>query len=98
MAPFVWGGAEELAANLVTNLRARGCEAELLRIPFKWDPFRREQLRAELDAAFFHLYEIERDDVFTIDRSLDASRFAALTGYVAPSWDSMLSELVEMGR
>lgn len=41
MAPFVWGGAEELAANLVTNLRARGCEAELLRIPFKWDPFER---------------------------------------------------------
>lgn len=42
--------------------------------------------------------EIDRDDVFTIDRSLDASRFAALTGYVAPSWDDMLSELVKMGR
>jgi hypothetical protein len=31
--------------------------------PFKWDPVRRELLRAELDAAFFHLYGIERDDV-----------------------------------
>jgi hypothetical protein len=31
--------------------------------PFKWDPARRELLRAELDAAFFHLYGIERDDV-----------------------------------
>jgi hypothetical protein len=31
--------------------------------PFRWDPERRELLRAELDAAFFHLYGLERDDV-----------------------------------
>jgi hypothetical protein len=31
--------------------------------PFRWDPSRRELLRAELDAAFFLLYGIERDDV-----------------------------------
>lgn len=31
--------------------------------PFRWDSLRRERLRAELDAAFFHLYGIERDDV-----------------------------------
>lgn len=31
--------------------------------PFQWNPARRELLRAELDAAFFHLYGIERDDV-----------------------------------
>jgi len=31
--------------------------------PFRWDPARRELLRAELDAAFFHLYGIERGDV-----------------------------------
>jgi hypothetical protein len=31
--------------------------------PFKWDPSRRELLRAELDAALFHLYGIERNDV-----------------------------------
>jgi hypothetical protein len=31
--------------------------------PFRWDPARRELLRAELDAAFFHLYGLERDDV-----------------------------------
>jgi len=31
--------------------------------PFRWDPERRFLLRAELDAAFFHLYGIERDDV-----------------------------------
>ncbi len=31
--------------------------------PFKWDPERRFEIRCELDAAYFHLYEIERDDV-----------------------------------
>jgi len=31
--------------------------------PFRWDDERRFLLRCELDAAFFHLYGIERDDV-----------------------------------
>ena len=31
--------------------------------PFAWDEERRFQLRCELDAAFFHLYGIERGDV-----------------------------------
>lgn len=31
--------------------------------PFKWDEERRFLLRCELDAAYFHLYGIERDDV-----------------------------------
>ncbi|MCK9463059.1 MAG: hypothetical protein M0R80_25835, partial [Proteobacteria bacterium] len=31
--------------------------------PFRWDEARRFLLRAELDAAFFHLYGIARDDV-----------------------------------
>jgi hypothetical protein len=31
--------------------------------PFAWDEERRAVLRAELDACFFHLYGLERDDV-----------------------------------
>src|SRR5260370_42701694 len=31
--------------------------------PFRWDEERRFLLRCELDAAYFHLYSIERDDV-----------------------------------
>lgn len=38
MAPFVWGGAEELAAHLQKNLIIAGHEAEILRIPFQWEP------------------------------------------------------------
>jgi hypothetical protein len=30
--------------------------------PFRWIPERRELIRAELDAAFFHLYGLDRDD------------------------------------
>ncbi|MFH8483963.1 Eco57I restriction-modification methylase domain-containing protein [Streptomyces longisporoflavus] len=31
--------------------------------PFRWDKYRRAIIRAELDALFFHLYGITRDDV-----------------------------------
>nr|BBH91652.1 hypothetical protein KTC_64030 [Thermosporothrix sp. COM3] len=34
--------------------------------PFRWDEERRFLLRCELDAAFFHLYGVEREDVASI--------------------------------
>jgi glycosyltransferase involved in cell wall biosynthesis len=40
-APFVHGGAEELARNLVRQLEVHGHEAELVRIPFAWEPYER---------------------------------------------------------
>lgn len=39
--PFVHGGAEELSANLVRQLRLAGHEAEEIRIPFTWAPHER---------------------------------------------------------
>lgn len=45
--PFIWGGAEELAANLERQLnKLPGVEAEVLRIPFQWEP--KERLAAEI--------------------------------------------------
>jgi glycosyltransferase involved in cell wall biosynthesis len=42
MVPFLRGGAEALAEQLVRNLNAtRGVQAELVRIPFKWEPAER---------------------------------------------------------
>jgi glycosyltransferase involved in cell wall biosynthesis len=38
LAPFIWGGAEELATHLKRNLIAAGHESEVLRIPFQWEP------------------------------------------------------------
>lgn len=49
--------------------------------PFSWDEERRFQLRCEVDAAFFHLYGIERDDVdyimdtFHVVKQNDETRF-----------------------
>jgi hypothetical protein len=51
--------------------------------PFRWDPERRFLIRCELDAAFFHLYGIERDDVdyimetFPIVKRKDEARFGS---------------------
>lgn len=39
--------------------------------------------------------EIVEDREFQVDRSLDATRFAAATGYVAPSWPDLLMEMRE---
>jgi glycosyltransferase involved in cell wall biosynthesis len=36
--PFAWGGAEILTDTLVAELRARGHEADLVTVPFKWYP------------------------------------------------------------
>lgn len=38
MAPFLWGGAEALAVHLRRNLELAGHQAEVLRIPFRWEP------------------------------------------------------------
>jgi hypothetical protein len=51
--------------------------------PFQWDEERRVWMRAELDAAFFHLYGVERDDVdyimetFPIVKRRDIERYGS---------------------
>jgi hypothetical protein len=51
--------------------------------PFHWDDGRRFAMRAELDAAFFHLYEISRGDVdyimetFPVVKKRDEQRYGA---------------------
>ena len=40
--------------------------------PFRWDEERRTLIRAELDAAYFHLYGLERDEVDHVMDSFDA--------------------------
>ena len=38
MAPFVWGGAEELAVHLQKQIEVFGYQSEILRLPFQWEP------------------------------------------------------------
>ncbi|MFJ6408525.1 Eco57I restriction-modification methylase domain-containing protein [Streptomyces hydrogenans] len=42
--------------------------------PFRWDPDRRAAIRAELDALFFHLYGITRDDTAYILDTFNVTR------------------------
>jgi dTDP-4-dehydrorhamnose reductase len=37
--------------------------------------------------------EIEADETFACDRSLDGSRFRAATGHVSPSWPEMIERM-----
>jgi glycosyltransferase involved in cell wall biosynthesis len=70
--PFVRGGAELMADDLVAALRARGHEAELVTMPFKWYPGTRV-----LDQAFlWRLVDLAESDGRPIDRVI-ATKFPA---------------------
>ncbi|MBZ4372327.1 Eco57I restriction-modification methylase domain-containing protein [Corallococcus sp. AS-1-6] len=62
------GVAEWIAPRVVEltytawDLEGFGTDVGFEGPPFRWDPERRALLRAELDAAFFHLYGLSRDD------------------------------------
>jgi glycosyltransferase involved in cell wall biosynthesis len=58
MAPFIWGGAEELATHLQKNLIIAGHEAEILRIPFQWEPAARIPSQM-LMARAFELWNVD---------------------------------------
>ena len=48
-----------------------------------------------MQRAFDVDVEIVPDDRVQIDRSLDSTRFRALTGFIPPSWPAMIEELAE---
>ncbi len=70
--PFVRGGAEVMADDLVAALRGRGHDAELVTVPFKWYPGTRV-----LDQAFlWRLVDLTESDGRPIDRVI-ATKFPA---------------------
>jgi glycosyltransferase involved in cell wall biosynthesis len=70
--PFVRGGAELMAEDLVTALRARGHEAEIVSIPFKWYP----GTRVLDQALLWRLADLTESDGRPIDRVI-ATKFPA---------------------
>lgn len=59
MAPFILGGAEELAKHLEKNIILSGHEAEILRIPFQWKPATRIPSQMMMARAL-QLYNVDR--------------------------------------
>jgi glycosyltransferase involved in cell wall biosynthesis len=70
--PFVRGGAELMAEDLVVALRARGHEAELVTIPFKWYP----GTRVLDQALLWRLADLSESDGTPIERVI-ATKFPA---------------------
>jgi glycosyltransferase involved in cell wall biosynthesis len=70
--PFVRGGAELMADDLVAALRSRGHEAELAAIPFKWYP----GTRVLDQALLWRLVDLTESDGRPIDRVI-ATKFPA---------------------
>jgi hypothetical protein len=67
--------------------------------PYTWKPIRRAILRAELDAAFFHIYGIGRDDVEYILSTFPIAmrKDPELTGRILAVYDA-LSMAIEIGE
>ena len=67
--------------------------------PFVWDQKRRFAMRAELDAAYFHLYGVGRDDVDYIMDSFgafqrnDPDRFARTKALILEIYDQMTAAI-----
>ena len=70
--PFVRGGAELMAEDLVDALRNRGHEAEIASIPFKWYP----ETRVLDQALLWRLVDLTESDGVPIDRVI-ATKFPA---------------------
>lgn len=80
--PFVHGGAEVHADNLVQQLRARGFETELITVPFKWYP--PERLLESI--AIARMLDLSEANGVRIDR-LIGLKFPI---YLAPHPDKVL--------
>ena len=78
--PFITSRVLELTYTS-WDLRAFARDSGYEGLPFRWDDERRFLLRSELDALYFHLYGIARDDVdyimdtFPIVRRKDEQQF-----------------------
>jgi dTDP-4-dehydrorhamnose reductase len=57
------------------------------------EPIAKYDLLGLLNGAFGAGIEIAPDATVRIDRSLDSSRFRALTGFVPPAWDEMVERM-----
>jgi len=63
-----------VARDREPGVRIKGVALKYEGLPFRWDPARRQALRAEVDAAVFHLFDLVRDEV---EHVLDSFWFVA---------------------
>lgn len=61
------------------------------------EPINKYDLLQLVAKEYKHQIDIELDDSFVIDRSLDSTRFRAATGYKPPSWIELVKEMHKFG-
>ena len=61
------------------------------------EPINKYDLLQLVAQVYGKTIEIIPDDKFTIDRSLDSSRFRELTGYSPPNWTELVQVMREFG-
>ena len=61
------------------------------------DPISKHGLLMLITRIYDLAIEIEPDGALVIDRSLDSTRFRALTGYVAPPWPDLVRAMHDFG-
>lgn len=61
------------------------------------EPINKYDLLQLVAQAYGKSIEITSDDKFSIDRSLDSSRFRSLTGYVPPPWPELVRAMQQFG-
>jgi len=59
------------------------------------DPINKYELLVKIRDAMKLDIEIEPDEDFYCDRSLDSTRFRSATRYPIPGWDDMIAELAQ---
>ena len=62
------------------------------------NPINKYELLCLVREKFGMIVEVTPDDNFVCDRSLDSARFRAATGYLPPSWNSMIAEMAELHK
>jgi len=62
------------------------------------DAINKHDLLVLLSEAYRHQIDIRPEDTVTVDRSLDGSRFAADTGYSAPSWAELIAKMASVSK
>ena len=61
------------------------------------EPIDKYKLLKQIARIYGKSIEITADDAVVVDRSLDASRFRAATGYVPPAWPELIRQMLEFG-
>ena len=89
-------------SGLTTNELSRVIQSVIVDYPLlsgiyqvSSDPIDKYSLLKLLNSAYEAEVEITPSESLKIDRTLDSSRFRALTGYESPTWPEMVREMAE---